>query len=187
MIGVITVLLATTVAAQSFQTRDSIERPFIAGGKIHLKLSSGEYTIRAGSSDRIVVRWVSDNVRDLERKIRISATNETATIHTDGPLKDSHFIIEIPRISDIYLRVRAGEIKIQDIEGNKDIRMTAGDLQIDVNPASYSKVNASITFGDIDARALRISKSGIGRSFDWRGSGMYQLRASLFAGELTMR
>ena len=46
--------------------------------------------------------------------------------------------------------------------------------------------HASVTFGDLDARALGISKSGIKRSLDWIGGGTYALDARLGAGDLTL-
>jgi len=82
--------------------------------------------------------------------------------------------------------MRAGDVRIQGIEGNKDIHMTAGDLSIELSPASYSLVNASVTVGDLRASPFRISKEGFKNSFEWRGSGEYTLRASLFAGDLTL-
>jgi hypothetical protein len=65
--------------------------------------------------------------------------------------------------------------------------MTAGDLRIDTNPASYSSVRGSVTFGDIDAHALQVAKGGIHRSFDWHGAGPYRLRASITFGDLRIR
>jgi len=109
-----------------------------------------------------------------------------ATIRTEGPTKRARIVIEIPARSDLYLRMRAGDVRIAGIEGNKDIHMTAGDLRIDVLPESYSHVHASVTFGDLRAHALGISKDGIGSSFEWSGAGKYILHASLFAGDLTL-
>jgi hypothetical protein len=80
--------------------------------------------------------------------------------------------------------MRAGDVRIDGVEGNKDIRMTAGDLKIGLLPASYSSVRASVKFGDLQARPLGISKDGIFSSFDWNGSGRYKLYASLFAGDV---
>ena len=59
-------------------------------------------------------------------------------------------------------------------------------MKIDMLPASYSHVHASVTFGDIQATALGISKDGIGNSFEWSGAGKYTLHASVFAGDLTL-
>ncbi|HYR90822.1 MAG TPA: DUF4097 family beta strand repeat-containing protein [Terriglobia bacterium] len=164
------------------------------GGLVRLKLSSGDYTVRPGNGDRISVHWQPnepENKKKLEEMKKIKVHVETSglitTIRTEGPTRHARMVIEIPARTDLYLRMRAGDVRIQGIEGNKDIHMTAGDLNIDVSPASYSQVNASVTLGDLQATPFRISKDGFKNSFEWRGYGEYTLRASLFAGDLTLR
>jgi hypothetical protein len=169
---------------------DSIERPFPEGGFVRLILSSGDYTLRAGSSDRIVVRWrASENARisdlqDLSVDLQVAGT--TAIVETDGPAKHVRFTIEMPPRADLHLRMRAGDLRVEGIEGNKNIRMTAGDLKIGVQPASLAHARASVTFGDLDARPLGLRRSGIKRSFKWTGDGIYTLDARLFAGDITL-
>ena len=94
--------------------------------------------------------------------------------------------MELPARSDVHLRMRAGEVRVQGIDGHKDVRMTAGELKIGVRRESLGSAHASVTFGDLDARALGISKSGIKRSLDWIGGGRYELDARLGAGDLAL-
>ena len=191
LIGVLVAYVAGTFAqGQGIRDNDSIERPFSAGGRVRLSLSSADYTLRPGPDDRVVVRWSADDevrVKDLKRvSIDVHTAGLSATISTDGPTKHLRFTIEIPSRSDLYLRVRAGDVIVEGIEGNKDIRMTAGDLTIGVRPASLSRAHATVAFGDLQARPLGISKGGIKRSLDWTGAGTYTLDARLFAGDLTL-
>ena len=167
-----------------------VERAFAEGGKVALQLASGDYTVRAGASDRIVVRWTPDDearlrdVRDLRVSVRVAGS--TGTVVTAGKTKHMDFIIELPARSNVHLRMRAGEIRLQGIDGHKDIRMTAGELKIGVRRDTLASAHASVTFGDLDARALGISKSGIKRTLDWFGGGAYELDARLGAGDLTL-
>jgi hypothetical protein len=186
-------LLASPVLAEAPRaaiTGPSIERPFAEGGSVRLQLTSGDYVVRAGASDRIVVRWEADDearVKDLQRLVvDVQVTGAVALVSTEGKANHVRFVIELPARSDIRLRMRAGEIRLQDIEGHKDVRMTAGDLRIGVRRESLSIAHASVTFGDLDARALGVSKSGIKRSLDWIGGGRYELDARLGAGDLTL-
>jgi hypothetical protein len=168
----------------------TVERAFSEGGKVALQLSSGDYTVRAGASDRIVVRWTPDHharlkdVQDLRVSVRV--TGRTGTVVTTGKANHMNFVIELPARSDVHLRMRAGDIRLQGIDGHKDIRMTAGDLKIGVRRDTLASAHASVTFGDLDARALGISKSGIKRTLDWFGGGDYELDARLGAGDLTL-
>ncbi len=179
--------IGTFAHAQEVATENSIEQSFADGGSVRLKLSSGDYTVRAGG-DHIRVQWQAQDPADAHdmKKITVRAdvSGKVATIRTEGPTKRARFVIEIPARSDLHLRVSAGDVRINGIEGNKDVHMTAGDLMIDARPASYSRVHASVTFGDLHARAFGVSKDGIKNSFDWTGAGKYTLHATLFAGDL---
>lgn len=176
--------------AQVVQYENSQEQPFSEGGTVRLQLSSGDYTIRAGPANRLRVQWQAEtpeHQKDMKRvNVRTDISRNVATIHTDGPTKHARVVIEVPARSDLFLRVRAGDVRIVGIEGNKDIHMTAGDLNIDVLPESYAHVHASVTVGDVRAQVLGISDDGFKNSFDWNGGGKYTLHASLFAGDLTL-
>jgi hypothetical protein len=191
MLGMLGVwICGSLVSGQVVIDRNRIEQPFDAGGSVRLNLASGDYDVRAGDDDRIVVRWSADDearVKDLRKmSVDLHVDGRTATVSTDGPTKHVRFTIEIPARSDLYLRLTAGDVEVQGIEGNKDIRMTAGDLTIGVRPGTLSRAHASVTFGDLDARPLGIEKGGIKRSFDWIGRGRYTLDARVFAGDLTL-
>ena len=175
---------------QGINNGNSTAQSFAQGGTVWLKLSSGDYKVRAGTIDRIVVQWRAEDdehTNEMKKiKVRTELSGSVATIRTDGPTKHALFTIEIPPRSGFKLRMRAGDVRIDGIEGNKDIRMTAGDLNIALRPAAYSRVHASVTFGDLEARPLGISKDGIGNSLDWTGAGSYTFHASLFAGDLKL-
>jgi hypothetical protein len=176
------------------QPRDGdhvVEQRFTEGGIVTLNLSSGDYIVRAGASDRVVVRWRAedaDHDQDM-KKIRVvtDVFERVATIRTKGPTDGARFTIEVPARSDVHLRVRAGDVRIEGIAGNKDVRMTAGDLYIDIEPDSLRHVHASVTFGDLKARSLGVEKDGIRNKFDWFGDGQYTLDARLFAGDVVLR
>ena len=78
-------------------------------------------------------------------------------------------------------------MRIVGIDGNKDVRMTAGDLDIDVAPDSLWHVHASVAMGDLTAHPLGIEKDGIRNSLNWFGAGAYTLDARVFAGDMTLR
>jgi hypothetical protein len=189
--AVASLALSAVTMGQPNAEDNTVERAFSAGGIVTLNLSSGDYTVRAGASDRIRVRWRAEDRDDDEdmRKIQVvtDVFERVLTIRTKGPTNKARFTIEIPARSDIHLRVRAGDVRIEGIEGNKDVRMTAGDLHIDVEPGMLRHVHASVAFGDLKASPLGIEKDGMRNTFDWFGTGQYTLDARLFAGDVHLR
>ena len=182
-----TVLVVTPAAQSRHQERpsESLEAPFTAGGQIEMELSAGEYRIAASPDDQIRVQW---SVRKQSQLRRVEAYADVdgadATIVVDGPSDNLRVTIEVPRQSDLTIDLSAGELSVEDIVGNKDIRLNAGELRIDVGrPDDYRRVEASVWAGDLKAAPFRMSTGGLFRSFDWRGDGEYRLRAKLKAGE----
>src|SRR5579859_5867174 len=106
------------------------EKSFQNGGRVQMYLSGGDYDVRAGATDKIVVTASADG----ETKVRadITANGNVATIRTNGPHSNFHVVIEIPPKTDLYIRLTAGDLRVKSIAGNKDIESHAGDMDIDV-------------------------------------------------------
>lgn len=179
-------MLLLSAPARASQGRD--EKPFVAGGQIRLDLSAGDYTIKAGRPDRVVVEWRTPSDDSQVRvSITADAAGKTATILTDGPHNNVKVAIEVPSVSDLTLSLSAGDIRVLGIAGNKDLGSWAGDIDIDVpHPEDYRHVDARVIAGDITARSFGTALSGLFRSFSWNGPGRYTLRVRLTAGDLRL-
>jgi hypothetical protein len=180
---------AAPALSQTSRASDSLERPFATGGRIHLDLSAGEYRIQGSPDNRIRLEWSVRNTEQL-RSVRAKADvrGSEAWVNLDGPDHSGFRVtVYVPRRSDLDVDLSAGEIRIEGIEGNKDVSLYAGEMHIDVGRAEdYRRVEASIWAGEIQAAPFRASKEGLFRSFDWNGTGPYRLHASLWAGEVRL-
>jgi len=191
-------LLLTFVAAPQAQeddrsdVSDSLDRPFAPAGKVRLDLSAGDYELTRGSDNRIRVVWSTRTAEQLaDSRVRVTVKGSEADILTSGPRKPGHnhfrVAVELPRRTDLLLRMTAGDLTIAGIEGNKDVRLRAGDLTIEVaDPAQYRRVDASLLAGDLAARPFGFSTGGLFRNFAHTGPGRYDLRARLWAGDLRL-
>jgi hypothetical protein len=185
-----TALVAATASQSTLDTRpsDSIERPFAANGRIKMDLSAGEYRISGSPDARIRLQW---SVRDPDQlskvKARLDVRDRDATITTDGPSNNFRVAIQVPARADLHVRLTAGELTVEDVQGNKDVELHAGEVDIDVGRAEdYHHVDAGVWAGEITATPYHVSKEGLFRSFDWSGKGPYRLHAHLKAGELRL-
>jgi hypothetical protein len=187
-LGVVALLVSVAGAALA-QTPGRVEQKFAPGGRIKLELGGGDYDVRAGADDKIVVSYTTGADDDMKHvDARVSAFTGAAKVQVHGPHTNFHATIEVPAHSDLNLRLLAGDIRITGIEGNKDLMSHAGDMTVDVGRADdYGTVAASINAGDLNAPAFRVSKGGLFRSFSHHGTGKYTLRAHLGAGDLTLR
>jgi hypothetical protein len=175
-------LLAGTVAEAKVT-----ERVFMSGGTVRLDLAAGEYEIVASKDNHIRVSW-DDRGKDADVTLRIDVNASRATVRTETPWKDGPTIrIELPRRTNMVVRLTAGDLRIKGIEGSKDVSARAGDVIISVGPREqYRYVKASVSVGDLTSDAFNVNKDGLFRSFEWTGTGQYELRAQLMAGDLKL-
>jgi hypothetical protein len=176
-------------AADQTPAVNAIERPFVSDGRLRMELSAGEYRVIGSSDNRIRLEWrVGDKTRLSEVRTRADVRGAEGTITTDAPgdsnLKET---IHVPSRSDLVIRLSAGELTVEGIQGNKDIRLHAGELRIGVRrPEEYQRIRASVWVGDLNVEPFNVRKGGFFRSFDWSGHGSYRLRARLKAGDLLL-
>jgi len=185
MLAVVLMGVATSLGAQESASQGRTEQKFHSGSLVRIRLSAGGYTISGTDSDAIVV-----NCDQASRaRVRIKTADSGADVSiTDTPHGNFHASIEVPRRSDLWVRLSAGELKIESVEGNKDVESAAGDVYIEVpRPEDYGHRDASVTAGDLDASAFEVSKGGLFRSFQQEGKGKYRLHAHVGAGNLTLR
>ena len=176
--------------AQPAGPEGSAQRKFISGGTIRLHLESGGYTITPTDPENIIVTCRSRSGQQLKTvKVSIKTTPSTAYVYvTNTPRGNFNADIEVPRRSNLWIRLTAGELIVGNVEGDKDLELNAGRLQVDIpRPQEYGHRDASVTTGSIEASAFDISKGGLFRSFSQQGPGKYRLHAYVIAGEIDLR
>lgn len=161
-----------------------------AGSRIALHIRSGDIRIVGSDNGKVTVD-VSGRNKDKIDDLRYRLTSEAgkSELHVSGgPRNDLTIEVRIPRNSELYARIPAGDVTIENIVGSKDVELHAGDLTIDVgNPADYSHVEASVSAGDISASPFGEDHGGLFRSFHKSGQGKYTLYAHVGAGDLTLK
>lgn len=162
------------------------DKPFVSGGKIAIELDGGGYEVRAASDNRIRVS-ITDNAGNT--KVEVTPEGERADVKVkDTPHNNFKATIEVPKTADLTIRLSGGELAIGAIAGNKDVEAIGGNIHIAVgDPNDYASVDASVKAGDLSASPFGGSKSGLMQHFTWSGKGKYTLRASLGAGNLSLR
>lgn len=176
--------------AQSNSYEKVVQQSFASGGTIRLHLEAGGYTIRAASSDNIVVTYPPNpNGESSGVKVEIKTIASRADVYVrNTPRNNFNATIEIPRHSNLWARLSAGELTVEEIEGDKDIELRAGQINVDVpHPDDYGHRDASVLAGSLEASAFNISKGGLFRSFQQQGPGKYHFHAHVTAGEIDVR
>ena len=176
---------ATDIASHPFST------DFAAGGKLEICSRSGEVRIVGTDEPRISVEIGGrgargDRARHLRVKFRQDGSKGELQIK-GGPKNDLTILVRIPSETDLHARIPAGEVEIDNVRGNKDISLSAGELTVDIgDPADYGYVKASVLAGELDASPFDEYRDGLFRSFRKEGHGRYRLEVHVGAGEVRL-
>ena len=189
-LGFWVVLLVPGLLLAQHSPETSAQQKFISGGTIRLHLEAGGYTITPTDSESIVVTCGAHTEEQLRRvKVEIKVTAASADVYVSGtPHNNFKATIEVPRHSNLWARLSAGELDVEDLEGDKNLEVLAGRIQIDIpHPELYGHRDASVTTGSIESSAFDVSKGGLFRSFEQQGPGKYRLHAHVMTGEIDLR
>jgi len=96
--------------------------------------------------------------------------------------------IEVPRRTNLSIRMFAGQVTVEEVKGDKDIGVGAGQITISsIHDGDYRSVDASVTVGEVQARAFGTDKGGFFRNFSRNNSnGDYRLRAHVTTGQIEL-
>jgi hypothetical protein len=191
-----TALFALLILSASFVTaqgkieevgKSPVEAKFNSGGRLRMDLCSSGIDL-VGRDDNML-RVSYDSVRGSDVKVRIQEAGDRADLKVSGcPQNNFRVTIEVPKSSDLYVRMFAGELNVRNITGDKDVELHFGQLNMDVGkPDDYAFVHASVNSGELDATAFNVEKGGLFRSFDHTGPGKLRLHAHVGAGEIDLR
>lgn len=178
-----------TLQAQQNAYETDVQQAFISGGNIRLHLEAGGYTIRPSDANNIVVTYHANSEQERSAvKVKIKSTATSAEVYvTHTPRNNFQATIDVPRRSNLWARLSAGQLDVRDVEGDKDIELWAGELDLSVpHPEGYGHRDASVLAGSIEASAFNVSKGGMFRSFRENGPGTYRLHAHVTTGEINL-
>jgi hypothetical protein len=167
--------------------KSPVEAKFSPGGKVRMSLCSSGIELIGRDDNRVRVSYFPEH--DENVRVRIEVFGDEADLKVTGcPHNNFQMTVEVPKSSDLYVRMFAGQLEMRDITGDKDVELHAGQLTMEIgDPKDYGHVTASVLSGDLEATAFNVSKGGLFRSFAQTGPGKHSLRAHVGAGELDLR
>ena len=184
------ILFLSAAAVAENKPEAWVHEKFPSGGTIRMHVGAGGYTISGTDSETISITYTCRTSGKLKAvRARIKVDNSVADVWLQNtPHDDFEATVEVPRRSNLWVRLPAGEVNISDVEGDKDVESLAGEINIEIaHPEEYGRRDASVVAGDVEASAFDVSKGGLFRSFKQRGSGKYRLHAHILAGEINYR
>jgi uncharacterized protein len=154
-----------------------------------MQLQSGDFRVIGRDDNRILVHLEGNNAQNagnLTVQLKRSGRDGELRIF-GGPKNELQVTVEIPKATEITVRMRGGDLNVNRILGDQDVKLTGGNLTIEVGkPEDYALIDASVRFGDVHGDAFGDPKGWLGGALKMEGTGKYKLRAHVFAGDLTL-
>jgi hypothetical protein len=176
----------------NYEETHSDGREFVAGGFVHVRLSVGDMHIRRGDSNKISLRYTlkSHHQRDLkDAHVEFDVRGSDATIEFHAPAgANTQFDVELelPEKTNLDVHDKVGDLTVEDIEGDKDLTLSVGDIRVSNPGSTYRRVNASAGIGDVNGDGYGETSGWLGKTLKYRGEGKYELRAHVGVGDIRL-
>jgi hypothetical protein len=159
-----------------------------------LKIVSAPAGLEVVGADTDTLRvtcTTDDEERGREVQLHYSGGADGGTLRIEAPVShhgDLEFRIEVPRRINLRVNMGAGQVKVEEVTGDKAIALYAGQITISsAHEWDYRQVEASVDVGEVRAAAYHADKGGFFRTFSRRTSdGEYRLYAHVVTGQIDL-
>ncbi len=170
--------------------KDKFETEFVSGGRVQLDVRSGDVRISGTDSNKISIHYEGRHADDIANVVvHCKKMGSSARVDiSGGPRNEFQIWIEIPRETELQVRMPFGDLNIDKVHGGKDVELHAGQLTMSMgDPKDYAQIEASVLTGELNLSALGVDKGGLFRSYKKDGPGKFRLYAHVGSGELDLQ
>jgi hypothetical protein len=165
-------------------------REFVNGGSIHVRMTVGDLHIRRGDSNQIRLEYTVTSRRESNVKkatVDFDVHGKDANIEFHAPSGgNTNFDVEleVPENSNLDVHEKVGDLRVENIEGDKDLSLGVGDIRIATGHSGYRFVHASAGIGDVNGDGYGETSGWLGKTLRYHGDGKYELRAHVSVGDI---
>jgi hypothetical protein len=175
-----------------YEESHSDVRDFVSGGMLHVRLSVGDVRIHRGTSNKIQLHYTvksrrESRVKEAHVDFEVRGIDATIEFHApSGGNTQFDVELEVPPNTNLDVHEKVGDLTVEDIEGDKDLTLSVGDIRVDASHASYRTVHASTSIGDVNGNGYGETSGWLGKTLKYHGDGKYELRAHVSVGDITL-
>jgi hypothetical protein len=176
----------------NYEETHSDARDFVAGGFMHVRLSVGDMHIRRGDSNKISLRYTvksrrERNLKDAHVDFDVRGNDATIEFHAPSGANTQFDVeLEVPEKTNLDVHEKVGDVTVEDVEGDKDLTLSVGDIRVTNEREAYRLVNASAGIGDVNGDGYGETSGWLGKTLKYHGDGKYELRAHVGVGDIRL-
>jgi hypothetical protein len=175
-----------------YQETHTDARDFSAGGTLHVRLSVGDLRISRGDSNKIHLRYTvksrrEKNVKDAKVDFDVHGNDARIEFHSSASGNTQFDVeLEVPPNTSLNVHEKVGDMIVENVEGDKDLSLSVGDIRVDAGHSGYRLVQASTSIGDVNGNGYGETSGWLGKTLKYHGDGKYELRAHVSVGDITL-
>jgi DUF4097 and DUF4098 domain-containing protein YvlB len=178
----------------NYEESHSESREFVTGGMLHLRLSVGDVRIRRSDSNKIRLEYTVKSRRESQLKdahvdFEVHGNDARIEFHApEGSRGNTQFDVEleVPSNTNLDVHEKVGDLTVEDVEGDKELELSVGDIRVAAERSAYHLVNASASIGDVNGNGYGETSGWLGKTLKYHGDGKYELRAHVGVGDITL-
>jgi hypothetical protein len=176
----------------NYEETHSDARDFAAGGMVHVRLNVGDLHIRRGDSNKIHLSYTiksrhESHVKNARVDFDVRGNDASLEFHAPtGGNTQFDVELEVPENTNLDVHEKVGDLSVENIEGDKDLSLSVGDIRIANGHSGYRLVNASAGIGDVNGEGYGETSGWLGKTLKYRGAGKYELRAHVGVGDINL-
>jgi hypothetical protein len=146
--------------------------------------------IKRGDANRISLRYIvkslrEKNVKEARMDFDVHGNNATIEFHAPSGANTQFDVdIEVPQNTNLDVHDKVGDLRVENVDGDKDLNLGVGDIRVANEHAGYRLVHASAGIGDVNGAGYGETSGWLGKTLRYHGEGKYELRAHVGVGDI---
>jgi hypothetical protein len=182
----------TALAQTETVCGQSLDAPLRARASLSIDSSvAGLEIIGTDTSTIHVTCTAKDDQERHDVHLKLSGDQDHADLTIRGGSSHNNGLqirVEVPRKTSLKINMDVGQVKVEEVAGNKDISLFVGQIIISSERLwNYQTVDVSVGIGQVEAQVYGTDKGGFFRSFSKEtADGEYSLRAHTTIGQIEL-
>jgi len=162
------------------------------GASLWLRLRGGDIHITRGTDlQHIVIRYTPDPKKpEQDNKVQIRSRLHDSQVQVEVMAPRSLSVdvkVEVPSPISLEVHMTGGDLTVEGVEGDKNLRLFAGDLKVDVGTLQDVRdAEVSVRIGDVSVPATGEVHGWLGHTWKYHGNGQYRLYAHTGFGDVSL-
>lgn len=196
--ALLAVVSSSSLAVETWKTET---RRFSPNGRVEVRVPAGDIRVHQASGE-VTVRYAiktGDLADDSGVRLRFDTKKSTARIEFDAPVGTTiNADVGVPSPTNLRVHLNSGYVRLDDLPGNREIRVGVGDIGVRLGPKlddEYRAIAVSTHvgsilesgLGQIEGQIQGQIQGWLGKSLQHKGEGHYRMELRTGIGNVELR